>query len=242
MSENALDLRAMHDTAIEAVKDQYGDVAVVRNLLMIDKAFKASLTKSNVEPPSKPLNPRAIADSETVTGRTKAATAAMLRKVNRPLPLSEIYHGLALEGIHLGGRRPLKQLSSILCTDPIFASTQEGWLLATSEQQRQKASELAEPWLHEKRPTAPTYADLAVQRISQVGKPLTTNEIVEFIGKHRSLPESIRKAKGNIASALSIDDRLENRRVDGIRAWCIVSNTPAINGHDTSHEQSEASK
>jgi hypothetical protein len=241
MSGETIDLWALHDAAVEAIKDKYGDAAVIRTLVMIDKAFKASLTKPSVELPLKPTNPRAIADSETVTGRAKAAVAAKLGKVGRPMPISEIYHELVVEGIRLGGRRPLKQLSSILCTDPIFASTQDGWCLATPEQQKQKAEELAEPWRREKRPTAPTYADLAIQGINQIGRPLTTKEAIEFIGKHRSLPESIRKTKANIASALSIDERLENRHVDGIgRAWCIVNRT--MNGHGPASEHSEAKK
>lgn len=248
MQDDAADLRAMHDALTDALEAKLANDGAWRAFKIANKAVIAGLEKTITELRSKPTNSHGLTDRETNTGRAKAACETIMREAhNQPIPVSELYRKLAFSGIRLGGKIPLKQLSAILCNDPIFASTQDGWCLATEEQRDEKAKALVEPWQKLRRSSGLTYAELAIQAITQAGTPLTTFEIVEFVAQHRpQLQRDSRKAKAAIASALSVDDRMENRHVDGIgRAWCIVdrstSDKPAMNGHNLHHEQSEVS-
>jgi hypothetical protein len=63
------------------------------------------------------------------------------------------------------------------------------------------------------------YADLALRCTKEKGFPASTSEIVEFVGRHKTLPEDPHKAKLNIGSALSRDKRLRSISWQGGRAW-----------------------
>jgi hypothetical protein len=63
------------------------------------------------------------------------------------------------------------------------------------------------------------YADLAIKAIESSGRPMSTQEVVSFIGAHRQIPPDPQKAKFNIGSGLSRDKRLQNVTWQGGRAW-----------------------
>lgn len=64
-----------------------------------------------------------------------------------------------------------------------------------------------------------SYADLSLRAIDEAGHPLTTTELVEFIGRHREIPSDPHKAKVNISSGLSRDERLRNINWQRGTAW-----------------------
>jgi hypothetical protein len=64
-----------------------------------------------------------------------------------------------------------------------------------------------------------SYAELALHALTERGRPVTTPEMVEFIGKRRELPEDVERAKINISSAFSHDERLQSVPWQGGRAW-----------------------
>jgi hypothetical protein len=64
-----------------------------------------------------------------------------------------------------------------------------------------------------------SYANLSLKAIDDAGRPLTTAEIVEFVSRHRDVPNDPQKAKLNIGSGLSRDERLRNIPWRGGKAW-----------------------
>lgn len=64
-----------------------------------------------------------------------------------------------------------------------------------------------------------SYASLALEAIKKAKHPLTTPEIIEYIGKFRSLSADSEKNKINISSTLSKEDQFENILWRNNRAW-----------------------
>lgn len=65
----------------------------------------------------------------------------------------------------------------------------------------------------------PSYAALAMVGFDKVGGPMPTDKVVEFIGSHRDLGSDPKKARINIQSALSKDDRIKSIPWRGGTAW-----------------------
>lgn len=64
-----------------------------------------------------------------------------------------------------------------------------------------------------------TYSALAAKALEVSGEPVTTKKMVEFVGQHRKLTADPAKAKINVVSALSHDDRFQSIEWQGGRAW-----------------------
>lgn len=64
-----------------------------------------------------------------------------------------------------------------------------------------------------------SYADLGVDILTTMAKPMATAEMVKFIASNRGLSPDDSKVKVNIQSALSHDDRFKNVAWRGGRAW-----------------------
>jgi hypothetical protein len=67
-----------------------------------------------------------------------------------------------------------------------------------------------------------SYPSIALRHLDSIGHPLTTAELVEYIGSQREIPSDPEKAKINIGSSFSKDDRLRNIHWRGGRAWWIT--------------------
>jgi hypothetical protein len=65
------------------------------------------------------------------------------------------------------------------------------------------------------------YVTLAFNALTEGGKPLPTPKMIEYIGKHRDLGD-IEKAKVNITSSLSKDERFKSVEWANGRAWWLV--------------------
>lgn len=66
----------------------------------------------------------------------------------------------------------------------------------------------------------PSYMSLADQALSETGKPIPTDKIVDYIAQHRPLSgDDPAKAKIVIQSSLSKDKRFKSVPWDGRRAW-----------------------
>jgi len=65
----------------------------------------------------------------------------------------------------------------------------------------------------------PSYMSLANQALTEAGKPVPTNKLVDFIGHRRSFAGDPAKAKIVIQSSLSKDKRFRSVPWDGARAW-----------------------
>jgi len=66
----------------------------------------------------------------------------------------------------------------------------------------------------------PSYTSLADQALTETGKPVSTNKIMEFIGKRRALSSGDpAKAKIVVQSSLSKDKRFKSVPWEGARAW-----------------------
>lgn len=65
----------------------------------------------------------------------------------------------------------------------------------------------------------PSYMTLADQAITEAGKPVRTNKLMEFIAQHRPLSGDPAKAKIVIQSSLSKDKRFKSVPWEGKRAW-----------------------
>jgi hypothetical protein len=61
------------------------------------------------------------------------------------------------------------------------------------------------------------YVDLALMALEQARRPVRTPAMVDFIGQHRELDPA--RARVNISSALSHDERFQNVSWGGGRAW-----------------------
>jgi hypothetical protein len=64
-----------------------------------------------------------------------------------------------------------------------------------------------------------TYSGLAGKALTAAGEPVTTKKMVEFVGQHRKLTADPAKAKINVVSALSHDDKFQSVEWQGGRAW-----------------------
>lgn len=65
----------------------------------------------------------------------------------------------------------------------------------------------------------PTYTVLARRFIEHKNAPVTTPELVEYIKQSRPLHSDLEKAKINITSSLSKDEKFESIPWEGGRAW-----------------------
>ncbi len=68
-------------------------------------------------------------------------------------------------------------------------------------------------------PAVPSYAALGIQALDRFGLPLTTPEMIEFMAQRRQLPADPDRARTNIVSALSHNERVQNIPWRGGRAW-----------------------
>lgn len=64
-----------------------------------------------------------------------------------------------------------------------------------------------------------SYVDLAIKAMAANGVPVTTPEMVAFISARRKLGSDLKKARINIQSALSKDERVQSVPWRGGRAW-----------------------
>jgi hypothetical protein len=64
-----------------------------------------------------------------------------------------------------------------------------------------------------------SYASLAIEALKKEKRPLTTPEVIEYVGKNRTLSGDPEKNKINISSSLSKENRLENILWRNNRAW-----------------------
>lgn len=64
-----------------------------------------------------------------------------------------------------------------------------------------------------------SYADLAILALETFRAPLSTADVIGWIGTRRELPSDPEKVKANISSALSHDDRMKSVGWLGGRAW-----------------------
>jgi hypothetical protein len=65
------------------------------------------------------------------------------------------------------------------------------------------------------------YVTLAERALTEAGKPLPTPKMIEYIGKYRELGD-IEKAKVNITSSMSKDERFKSVEWANGRAWWLV--------------------
>jgi hypothetical protein len=72
----------------------------------------------------------------------------------------------------------------------------------------------------------PTYTLLAKRAITSAGRPLTTPELMDFIGRNRKLGQDPEKAKVNVTSSLSKDKRFRSVPWENGRAWWYGSDDP----------------
>lgn len=69
----------------------------------------------------------------------------------------------------------------------------------------------------------PTYTNLATEIIGDKGSPVTTAELIDYVGKHRPLGPDQEKAKVNITSSLSKDERFVSVPWGNGRAWWLAN-------------------
>jgi hypothetical protein len=65
----------------------------------------------------------------------------------------------------------------------------------------------------------PSYMALAEKALKEIGKPITTLGMVDYISKHRPLSGDPEKARSVIQSSLSKDKRFASVPWEGRRAW-----------------------
>ena len=65
----------------------------------------------------------------------------------------------------------------------------------------------------------PTYVQLALEAIKESGAPLSTTDILDFIAKRRALSSDPEKARIDVESGLSRDERIKNIVWHASRAW-----------------------
>ena len=68
----------------------------------------------------------------------------------------------------------------------------------------------------------PTYTTLARMLIEKKGSPVTTPELVAYMRENRPIHSDEEKAKINITSSLSKDDRFQSIPWAGGKAWWLV--------------------
>lgn len=72
----------------------------------------------------------------------------------------------------------------------------------------------------------PSYVELGLRALNTAGVPLTTPNMISFISQHREVPDDPEKAKINISSAFSHDDRLRSIAWHGGRSWWFADRPP----------------
>jgi hypothetical protein len=178
------------------------------------------------------------------SAHARAAAEAVIRELNRPVPLAELYEAIEARGVPLGGKFPSRQLSSILSQARTLISTEHGWWIADEKQQAEKAEAQTKAPRKRMGVVGATYSDLAVRALEEAGHPLRTHDIIQFMRQHRRLPGEIdRRTKVNITSAFSHDQRLHNIRWFDTRTWWL-RDRPAppedVNGHAIGIEKNSA--
>jgi hypothetical protein len=83
-----------------------------------------------------------------------------------------------------------------------------------------------------------SYANLALKALQANGRPTSTPELLAFIASHRKIPADPRRARSNIAAALSRDKRLRSVSWRGGRGWWHADRP--LPGHLLALEQSAA--
>jgi hypothetical protein len=71
-----------------------------------------------------------------------------------------------------------------------------------------------------------SYVDLGLEAMEITGAPVTTPEMVDFISARRKLVSDPKKARINIQSALSKDERIRSVPWRGGRAWWYANREP----------------
>ena len=71
-----------------------------------------------------------------------------------------------------------------------------------------------------------SYGDLALAAVKAANRPLPTDEVVTFIAAQRRLGADPRKARINIQSGLSRDERIRSIPWRGARAWWYSDRDP----------------
>jgi hypothetical protein len=66
---------------------------------------------------------------------------------------------------------------------------------------------------------APSYVKLALQAFDEVGTPVPTPKLMQFVGSRRELPADPERAKVNVTSSLSKEKRIKSVPWEGGRAW-----------------------
>ena len=68
----------------------------------------------------------------------------------------------------------------------------------------------------------PTYTTLAKRVINEKGRPTTTAELMEYVGRHRRLDQDAEKAKIDVTSTLSKDAGFVSVPWENGRGWWIA--------------------
>jgi hypothetical protein len=71
-----------------------------------------------------------------------------------------------------------------------------------------------------------SYVDLAAEALAEHSEPLSTPKIVEYISARREVPNDPLKARVNISTSLSKDERFRNLAWRGGRAWWFANREP----------------
>lgn len=99
--------------------------------------------------PTAPLTPTHAANGvhgaargnpQSATARSKAESEKIIRELNRPVPLSELFEKVTARGVKIGGKNPKWVLSSNLGQAPTLISTPDGWWLKDEPLPEKKAS------------------------------------------------------------------------------------------------------
>jgi hypothetical protein len=72
---------------------------------------------------------------------------------------------------------------------------------------------------HGRPPSETSYVVLGLAALEEFGEPIPTPQMVEFIASRREIPEDPDRAKMNISTSLSKDDRFQSVPWRGGRAW-----------------------
>lgn len=75
----------------------------------------------------------------------------------------------------------------------------------------------------------PSYAEMAVAALNEANRPLTSIEIIAEISKTRDLGPDAEKAKVNVTSSLSKDERIRSIPWSGAKAWWLADRDPPTN-------------
>ncbi len=71
-----------------------------------------------------------------------------------------------------------------------------------------------------------TLGDLGVAAITEVGRPITTDAMVTYVGERRVLNKDPKRARINVQSAMSHEDRLKSIKWRGGSAWWFADREP----------------